>query len=147
MSIFASLKDAVTGTAARITDVGEVVCSPYAYSETSVNVMSATGTAYNFITPKSGYDIIITGLFLYADRNVSNTNEATIELYEATAVDEDTVDVAKITLNAIKQQSLQLNPLNLICNSGKWINAKTDDATINMTVFYYYIPINGGVVS
>ena len=30
-------------------------------------------------------------------------------------------------------------PLRILVNSGVWVNAKTDDATIHVTMFGYYI--------
>ena len=35
---------------------------------------------------------------------------------------------------------LPLVPLNLVIAEGAYLNAKTDDNTINMTIFGYYVP-------
>jgi hypothetical protein len=127
------------GHLAKVTEFGQIVTSPIAYSEASVQAMSVINTAYNFNEPQAGKQIVITGFVIGANNNVSNTTGAIIELYEATAIDSTIISKELFTVNLIKNQVLSLVGLNLITNEGVWLNAKTDDATVNMTVLAYYV--------
>ncbi len=41
----------------------------------------------------------------------------------------------------LKQTSRDFVGLNLVINEGKWLNIKTDDATIFASVLGYYVPV------
>jgi len=129
-----------TDNRALVTKYGQLVVSPIDYSIPIAKTLALTDTAYNFITPISGKRIVITEMLLYANREVG-VNDATVEIYEADSVDSTTVSKAIITTEMLKQSSRDLISLNMIVSEGKWVNAKTDDATIFITIMYYYIPV------
>jgi len=81
-----------------VSSIGEgIVRAAYAYDDTAFNEMTATGTAYNFYPPKTGFQFVITFIRLKASRSVSNTIDATIILYEADSVTETTVGITSPT--------------------------------------------------
>ena len=125
---------------ALVTRYGQLVVSPIDYSTPVARVLSDVNTAYNFVTPISGKRIVITDILAYANRNVG-VNDATVDIYEADSITETTISKSIITTEMLKQTSRDNSSLNLIISEGKWVNAKTDDATIFMTIMYYYIPV------
>lgn len=128
-----------TGKKARVTEYGELVTGRYDYSTPVYSSLSSTGTAYNFFVPKMKTRLVITDILIDADRNVSNTVPATIDIYESSGVSDTTVDKQILKVELLRNTSRDLTGLNLIASEGKWINAKTDDATVNITIAGYYI--------
>lgn len=124
----------------KVTSIGQIVISPYAYDESKFNELAAANTAYNFYTPKAGEQFVITGVFAVADKQVSSSVSADLVVYEATA--DDTTSVSKVLIQtAIVQDQIQaIMPLNILVSEGKYVNAKTTDDDVHMTIFGYYIP-------
>ena len=130
-----------TGHGAKVTEYGQLVTGSLDYSTPVAQTLSSINTAYNFVTPISGKRIVITELLMYANKGIG-ANDATVEIYEADGVDETTISKSIISTEMLKQTSRDLISLNMIVSEGKWVNAKTDDATIFITIMYYYIPVD-----
>ena len=128
------------GSIANVTPSGEFVVAPLAYDETEFNELAEDNTAYNFYGPKSGQQFVLTGLLAYGDKQVSAVTNATVVVYEATSEDTTTVDKVLIQFEIGQNQSLPLSGLHLLVNSGVWVNAKTDDDDVHMTLMGYFIP-------
>ena len=124
-----------------VTQFGQLVTSPIDYSTPVAHALVLTGTAYNFVTPISGKRIVITDILIYANKGVG-AGDATVDIYEADSITETAISKSIISTEMLKQTSRDLTGLNLILSEGKWINAKTDDNTIFMTIMYYYIPMD-----
>lgn len=124
-----------------VTQYGQLVTGALAYSTPVAHTMTLTNTAYNFVKPISGKRIVITDILIYANKGVG-VNDAAIEIYEAD--DDESIVISKsiISTEMLKQSARDLTGLNLIVSGGKWLNAKTDDNTIFMTIMYYYIPVD-----
>ena len=130
-----------TNKGVRVSEYGQLVTGAIAYSTPVAQTLTVINTAYNFVAPLSGHKIVITAMLLYANKNVG-VNDAIVNVYEADAEDELTIANPIITTEMVKQTSRDLLNLNLIIQEGKWINAKTDDASVFMTIMYYYVPVD-----
>lgn len=139
MSVDARIVDGPNTT--KVTQLGQLVVAPLAYDETEFRELAAANTAYNFYVPKSGQQFVITGIRAKADRQVSNTDDANVVIYEAAAPDATTVSKVLHQEAMIRGESIALLPVNIIVNTGVWVNAKTTDDDIHMTIFGYYIPV------
>ena len=128
------------GSTVRVTTRGELVVGKVEFSQAYTIEATATATAYNFVGPISGSQFIITDVLLYADKNIG-VNDASVQLYEATSSSETTVSKTVLDLEMVKQTSRDVTGLNLAVSEGKWLNLKTDDATIFATVMGYYINV------
>lgn len=124
-----------------VSQLGQVIVAPYAYDETEFRELAVDDTAYNFYVPKSGKQFIITGIRAKADRQVSPTSDADVVIYEASAPDTTVVDRVLYREAMVQGESVTLVPTNILVNTGVWINAKTSDDDIHMTIFGYYIPV------
>ncbi len=141
MSTPTVIKDHKTGQAARVTEYGQLVVAPLAYSTPVEVTMSAAGTIYNFIEPSAGQSVVITDIVVSADKSVSSTTPAEINIYEADAPD-GPVSVANIvTPQLVRSDNFILTGLNLLVPEGLWVNATTDDATIKLTIMFYRVPV------
>ena len=140
MPVPSYIVDPHNGLAARVTEFGQLVVSPIAYSTPVTGTLSVINTAVNFVEPKGNHSIIITDVILSSDKNVG-VDGAAVLVYCATAIDETTVADGILEVNMLKNTARDLIGLNLIVGEGKWVNAKTDDAGIEVTIAYYRVPI------
>ena len=117
-----------------------LLVAPFAYEETEFQVLDTTTTAYNFYPPKTGKQFVITGVRAKADRDVSTTADAEVVIYEADSAVETTVSKTLHQEAMVRGESVTLLPVNILVNVGKWVNAKTSDDDIHMSIMGYYIP-------
>ena len=121
-----------------VTNSGELVTSALHYDNTVFHAMSSTGTAYSFYPPLRDKQFVITGFIAVSDKNVG-ANDALVEIYEANSVTSTVVQKALPTFAITKNSVVDPTGLRILVQEGFWVNAKTDIATINMTMFGYYI--------
>ncbi len=141
MSIASKIVDPSTNHAAKVTEFGQLVVAPIAYSDPVARNMNVAGVAFNFAGPTQDQQIVITDILVSADRNVSNTTPANIEIYEADAIDSIIPADAIMSPQLIRASNLPMTGLNLIVQDGKCLNAKTDDANILLTIMFYKVPV------
>lgn len=130
------------GHLARVTHAGELIIVRGNYDSTFNTAMTSINTAYNLVTPKSGFQFIVTGIVLNADKNVSATDGAIAVLYEATSDTTTTASKTLLTLNIGKNTTVPLTGILIQTTKGVYVNAKTDDATVNITLLGYYLEID-----
>jgi hypothetical protein len=127
------------GRSPTITEYGQLVVGPIAYSKSSVVVMNADATGFMAIPPVAGHKIVLTSAFVRADKNVSATVESDIEVYES-ETSTGTVSTSDIlNIGLTKQQFVNI-PMNYISSEGTWIMCSASDANVNISIFYYYVP-------
>jgi hypothetical protein len=131
--------DGITGAQAKVTSRGQLVVAPLAFSTPQFNEMTATATAYNFFTPKTSQQFIITEIIISTNKNVSVTDGALIEIFTTNAINSATPLDDILTVQLTKNANLPLTGLNIVTDCGVWINAVTDDATVFLTVSGYYV--------
>lgn len=133
------VKGGVGDWAAKVTSLGQLVTAPLAYDETVFKELAEPNIAYNFYKSKSGQQFVITGIRARADRQVSTTVDADVVIYEASA--EDTTDVDKVLHQEAMVRGEDMTfPMNVLVRAGKFVNAKTTDDDIHMTITGYYVP-------
>jgi ribosomal protein S5 len=130
------------GHLARVTHAGELITVRGNYDSTFNAAMTSINTAYNLVGPKAGQQFIVTGVVLNADKNVSATDGAIAELYEATSDTTTTASKTLLTLNIGKNTTVPLTGILIQTTKGVYVNAKTDDATVNITLLGYYLEID-----
>ena len=134
-----SLRDAFNKRSAKISQWGEVAVSDLNPSTASFKQLAVDDQAYNFILPKVGCDIFITGIDLYADRNVG-ANDAQVIIYaNGTGPDGTDTDEILYQTEILKQSGRPLTGLKLkVTERGMWVNGKTNDNNVYANIFYYY---------
>ena len=129
--------DPNTEVAAKVTGNGQLVVAPLDFSEPEALSLTATATAFNFISPVQDKKIVITDIIASADNSVSNTTPADIEVYEAEGPETVTVFKSIIRPQLTRSQSMVLTGLNMVVPAGLWVNAKTDDNNVLVTIMFY----------
>lgn len=127
------------GTPIRVTPSGELIVAAFDRSTPTFQNMDVVDTAYNFVTPATGQQFIITTIIVSTNRNVG-ANGTTIDLYEATAVDSTSIVKSILQFDMAKNKELPMIGLDLKTTSGVWVNGKCDDDDVLMTVAGYFIP-------
>lgn len=141
MSLKIELKDGHGGGyTQKVSRWGIAATGPIDFSVSYPVTASVINTAYNFVGPQAGKQFIVTDIMLYANKNVG-ANDATVEIYEADAIDTTTVYRSVLVTEMLKQTNRDFIGLNLLVSQGKWLNIKTDDATIYASVLGYYVPV------
>ena len=124
-----------------ITSIGQLVTGPIKYDETKFIELAEDDTAYNFYLPRAGEQFVITGFIATADQQVASNADANVVIYEATSPTSTTEAKNLIQFAITQKTNITATPLNILVNSGVYLNAKTDDDDIHMTIMGYYIPI------
>lgn len=121
---------------------GYLRTGPVAYSDSATETLAVNNQGYTLIEPRAGMRAIIGGYILDADRNVG-ANGALVEIYEANEADSATVSRSLFAFDIIKQTTRNGFGLNLAVSPSVWINAKTDDNNVRVTLLYYFVETNG----
>lgn len=131
------LADAVNETAAKITSQGEILSVPNP-SMSAQGALTVINTAVNFIVPMEGFTPVLTGMILTATKEVSPTDGAVVDIYEADALDSTSVATELYLLTIARLGIIARSGLFVLVSPGVWVNAKTDDASVNVTLEYFY---------
>lgn len=135
-----NIKDSDTGVVAKVTRFGQLVVAPIQYSTPVTIELDATGTAFNFITPQAGKNVVITDIIAAANKNVNLTTPANIEIFAADSATSTTPDPLIVSPQLIRSSNAGATGLNLLIDEGKWVNATTDDAEVLVTIMFYRVP-------
>jgi hypothetical protein len=139
MSVKSVIKDGGGSRAlACVTSNGQLVTSPIKYDDTVFNELGEVNVAYNFYEAKAGKQFIITVIRAKANRLVSSTADASVVIYEATS-DSTTTESKVLHQEAMVRGESVTISCNIAVNEGVYVNAKTDDDDIYMTIMGYYI--------
>tara|TARA_R110000868_G_scaffold142824_1_gene360342 strand:- start:730 stop:1275 length:546 start_codon:yes stop_codon:yes gene_type:complete len=124
-------------------EAGELLISDGPYDLAKFNELSTIDTAYNFFLPNGRKQFVMTGFLMYGDKQVASATNATVIIYEASQVDSTTTDRILIQVEVGQNQSIPFPNIRILCNVGVYINAKTDDDDIHMTIFGHYVDLMG----
>lgn len=141
MTAAIGIKDSKTGQAARVTRFGQLVIAPLDYSTPIDRNLNVADQAFNFLAPESGRSIVITDIIVSADKAVSPTDPAEVEIYQADSVDSLTASPSIVSPRLNRGEDLALTGLNWLVPEGKWVNAKTNDNNILITIASYRVPV------
>ena len=135
------VRDPYSDSTARVTKYGQLVVAPLSYSVPVAIELDTINTAFNFIEPQANHSIVITDIIVSANKNVSATDPANIEIYEADGADELTAAPSIVRPQLSRSSNVSYIGLNLLVPEGKWVNAKTDDSSVLVTIMYYRVPV------
>lgn len=140
-----SIRDAQNAKrAARVTASGELAVAPLFYDEPSFQNMGTDNQIYNFYEPRHGQQLIITGVLAYATKDVNDASATTIEVFSAISASAGPT-TALLTFGIGSTQAVPIVPLNIKVAEGFWVNGRTDDDDVQITIFAHYVPRVDGV--
>lgn len=141
MTIPTVIKDPKSGNTARVTEFGQLVVAPIQYSTPVSIELNVIDTAFNFAVPKDSKSIVITDIIVSADKSVSATTPAEVEVYTSSSPESSVAINNILQPRLVRSNNLTLTGLNLLIDEGVWINAKTNDASILLTIMFYRVPV------
>lgn len=133
-----SIAGGATNTEAKVTKFGQLVTTPIEYSDPMFKSMSVVDTANNFFTNKAKKQIVITDVIAFANKDIG-PNGATVIIYEATSTTTITISKTILQLDMLKNTSVIITGLNLIVTIGLFVNGKTDDNNVALTIAGYRV--------
>lgn len=136
-----NIQDSHTGNTARVSRFGQLITAPLAYSEPVQQNLNIIDTAFNFLEPETGKSIVITDIIVSADKSVSVTDPAEIEIYESDEIDSLNIVQGIVSPRLLRGGDFNVTGLNLLVPEGRWVNATTSDNNILITIMFYRIPV------
>ena len=119
--------------------LGQLIVAPYAYDLVVSIVIDTNNTAFNFYKPKSHHNFIITSLLLGASTGVKDWS--LIDVYSANSEDSTAIKKSILHAEVRKNDYRDIVPMNVLVEEGDYINVKTDDKDVYVTITGYYIPV------
>ena len=141
MAVPSHIVDPHNGLAARVTEFGQLVVSPIAYSIPVAGTLAVDDVPVNFIEPVANHQIVITDVILTSELTIG-VGGASVQVYGADSPSTGTSSQDILNIQMLKSTSRDLIGLNFIVTGGLWVNAVTDDNSIQVTVGYYRVPID-----
>jgi len=124
------------GNLAQVSRGGAVMVSQN-FSTAEKITLIADDTALTIITPRAGERMIITGLIVNTDRNIG-VNGAAVQIYESDGEDSSVASTAILSFDIPKSTTVVTSPLLIETTQGKFINAISDDSSVNVTLLCYF---------
>lgn len=135
-----NILDGETSIPVKITNRGQLVTGKSGFSEASSVVLVASNTPLNLWEPLSKHNFIITEIIIRGDKNINNTVDAIVTIYECSEGPDSLTQTKAILPQPIPRSGLLvLSGLNLEVTEGRWVNAVASDTNIYVTVMGYYI--------
>ena len=125
------------GSTPIITVNGELVVAPFSTNISIHNKMDTVDIAYNFTEARAGKTMILQNILVYANRNVG-VNDATICIYMADSPTSTTIVSEVLEFELPQKNSRDMIGLNLALPEGLFLNAKTNDNDVFLTMMGYY---------
>lgn len=129
------------GHKARVNHAGSIQTTVFDFSIPVFKELGEDNVPQTFVIPKPNNHIVITDLILYANKNVG-AGDAVVEIYEATGTGVTAVSRIIYKMELPQKTVVPLVGLNWITNPGKFLNGKTDDDDVFITVGCYYHPVD-----
>lgn len=125
-----------SGNIAGVTHANELIVAGIGESSTVFKAMSVVDQAYNFFLPKIEFDFHITSI-LFGTPGAG----AVIDIYEASSTTSTTISKQILKMDISGKGFFPISfPFGgfLPVSEGTYLNAKTDTATVNMTIIGHY---------
>jgi len=124
--------------AVKVTALGQLVAGPFDYDEVSAITLDVANTAVNIFGPLVQKRFVVTAILLTANKNV--TTDCSVEIYESDGPTSTTVDKSILNIEMLKNSDRDITGLNFRLTEGVYLNGKTDDDDVFVTVMGYYVP-------
>ena len=127
------------GKHVEVNESGELLISDGPYDLVEFNELDAINTAYNYYSPNGQKQFVMTGFMAYGDKQITGSTNATVIIYEASTIDTTTVDKVLFQFEIGQNQSVPFPSLRILVNKGVYVNAKTDDDDVHLTILGHFI--------
>ena len=129
-----------SGHLAGVTHANELIVSGIGDNESVFNSMNVADIAFNFFIPLSTKNFFITSVLATTPAAATN-----IDIYEATSTTSTTISKQLLKIGTSSKTFIPITlPFGgfLKVREGFFVNAKTDNATVDLTIIGYYKDIH-----
>lgn len=137
------ITDPLTGRQTFITETRALAVSPPAPSESFNAELAVDDTPVNIVPAVGRSKFFITGIYLKGNKSISATTDATVDIYVADNATTATARKTLISTQVGKSDFIPIAPVFIEAEEGKFINGKTSDDDVFVTILGYYYEING----
>lgn len=109
------------------------------FDEIEFNELAVADQIYNYYQPLAGSRFILTGVVATADSSVQA--DATVIIYEASSPTSTTVDKVLFQFVLLKNQQLVIPNFQIKVSPDVWINGKTNDDDVHMSVVGHFVNV------
>jgi hypothetical protein len=128
------------GKRAKFNQLGQLETAPGEFDLPKFNSLAVNDQAYNYYTPIPSYQFIITGILAFATKDVADNTDTSIIIYEATTPSTATASKVILQFGMGQLTVLPMPGIRLLVSEGVYINAKVDDATVDLNLFGHFVP-------
>ena len=128
------------GSSVKVTPQGELLTRQLKFGEGQFQALDTINTAFNFFKSRAGERFIITTALINTNKDIG-ANGAIFDLYEADSETSTTIDKQLAKINILKNDVISIPGIFIAVSEGKFLNGKTDDTIVNVTISGYYIDI------
>lgn len=131
--------DTKTGRSAKVTSSRGLAVSPPQASLAYNATLEVDDIVANIVPGKGGEIFCITGIVLTGNKNISTTVDAVVDIYEANSPTSATVITTLLTIPVARSSQTVLTSILLETSEGSYINGKTSDDDVLVTILGFYI--------
>ena len=120
---------------------GELITRAFSYSDPAFQNMDNTTDAFNFQSPQVGYQFVITGAIISGNRDIG-VDGAITTIYGATVIDSTNITAARtfLEVEVPKNTVFPFVLPNVLVDEGLFVNGKTDDNSVRVALYGYFVP-------
>lgn len=122
-----------------VSERGEVITRPFAYSDPQFQNLNVVDTAFNFVKPTTAKRFVVVGALISGNRDIGVNGSITV-IYGAEAEDSTTVTQTIAELEVPKSEVFPFVIPNVIVTEGLFINGKCDDNSVRVALYLYEVP-------
>ena len=134
----------VSGDCVRYVNIsrqGGLKTVPLEFDQAKFQSLSVDDQAFNFFGPTAHKQFVVRGAVVFGNRDIADNSDTIIVIYEADSATSTTVDKVLIQFGLGRLTALSIVPLNLLVSEGVFVNAKTTDNTVNMTIMGFFVKV------
>lgn len=131
------IADPKNDTAVGVSENGEMHVAPLHHNQSIHYKMDTINTAYTFAEIQTGKEMHLENILIYANKGVG-TNDATVTIYTSLEANSLIIEDTIMEFEIPKYGTRDLIGLNLRLGGGVYLNAKTDDNDIFLTMMGFY---------
>ena len=120
-----------------VSENGELFVTPLHHNQSVHFKMDTINTAYTYASIQTGQEMHLQNILIYGNKNVG-VNDAQVTIYTSLEADSLVVKDIIMEFEVPKYGTRDLINLNLKIGSGVYLNAKTDDNDIYLTMMGFY---------
>lgn len=139
MSLRTRITDPITNRSATVKVDDALSVAPAKFSKAYNATMGVSNQIYNVVPLQHNCSFVITGIFVKANRQVSNTVDATVEIFEASSAESGTVLNSLFTIPMVRGETFLFNPIYVKVENTSYINARTNDDDVYVTILGFYV--------